>query len=95
MAERTLNHPQPLKETDVEKRPIPNELSISVYMHCSKCIDEWKVGVSGTEGQSPATYSQLSVGWTPQGLQVWCRRHDCNVLHVDFEGTKHPANVKA
>lgn len=37
-------------------------------------------------------YARLNVGFTPVGLQVWCVRHDCNVLHVDFEGYKHPGN---
>lgn len=34
----------------------------------------------------------LQHGWTPIGFQVWCTRHNANVVHVDFEGVKHPAN---
>jgi hypothetical protein len=30
----------------------------------------------------------LEVGWTPKGLQVWCKRCERNVLHLDFEGRK-------
>ena len=28
------------------------------------------------------------------GLQVWCKRHETNILHVDFEGNT-PANMRA
>ena len=42
---------------------------------------------------SPKYEQQLEVGSTPIGIQVWCLRHDVNVIHVDFEGHKHPANL--
>lgn len=76
-----------------KKRAVPNTLEIGAYMHCGKCIDEYKRLTPA--GESPATFSRLSVGWTRQGLQVWCQRHDCNVLHVDFQGQQHPANTTA
>lgn len=60
---------------------------ITQYMHCAKCIKELPKDVS------PRDYAQLEVGWTVLGLQVWCRRHNCNVMHVDFQGQKHPADV--
>lgn len=66
---------------------ISNKLSIRAYLHCGKCLDELP------NGESPASYARLSVGWTREGLQVWCCRHEANCLHVDFEGHKHPANV--
>jgi hypothetical protein len=25
-------------------------------------------------------------------LQIWCKRHESNVAHIDFEGANHPAN---
>ena len=68
------------------------DLAIGAYMHCGRCLTEWQAGLAG--GESPASYSRLSVGWTRCGLQVWCQRHDCNVMHVDFEGRKHPANTR-
>ena len=64
-----------------------NELAIRAYLHCALCLEEIPDGVS------PSAYKQLSVGWTVQGLQVWCDRHECNVLHVDFEGKVHPGNT--
>lgn len=66
---------------------IGNDNQIKMYMHCARCLGDRPPTVS------PADYSQLDIGWTDHGLQVWCRRHDCNVLHVDFEGVKHPAST--
>lgn len=74
-----------------ETRDIPNTEKISQYMHCGLCLEEFKAGKG--KGESPQTYARLSVGWTELGFQVWCYRHGANVLHVDFQGQKHPANT--
>ena len=39
---------------------------------------------------SPEEYAQVEIGWTPWGMQVWCLRHNTNVLHVNYEGHEHP-----
>lgn len=70
---------------------VTNSKEISLYLHCGLCVQEWKDGKA--PGESPESYSRLSVGWTAPGLQVWCNRHDCNVVHIDFEGVQHPANT--
>ena len=66
------------------KRPaleIPNQLV--AVMHCRQCLKEF-------DGQgmgvliSPADYAELDVGWTPTGIQVWCRRHNYNVLCLEL-----------
>lgn len=67
----------------------PRENHIEMFMHCGKCIRELPKGVS------PRQWASLEVGWTKPGLQVWCKRHECNVLHVDFEKVKHPACLAA
>lgn len=67
-----------------------NENGIGQFLHCKQCIQEV---TTGKVGNSPRDYARLSVGWTKQGLQVWCNRHDCNVIHVDFEGMKHHADL--
>ena len=51
---------------------------------CSKCYDDMAQGLS--DSASLQTYAQLDVGFTERGIQIWCRRHDLNVCHVDFEG---------
>jgi len=69
------------------KRPISNKNEIEMYLHCGLCLDE------KPEDISPMEYQRIQVGWTVQGLQVWCTRHEANILHIDFEGVQHPANT--
>jgi len=69
------------------QRNIPNTNEIKGFMHCSKCLHEKPDGVS------PADWARVNVGWTKLGLQVWCVRHDTNVVHIDFQGQTHPANT--
>jgi hypothetical protein len=67
---------------------------ILAFIHCGLCTQEVIAKAEETgEPQSPAAYQQLEIGWTKIGLQIWCRRHDCNVAHIDFEGQRHPANT--
>jgi len=61
----------------------PNQ--IQAFMHCGKCLAQIP------EGVSPGEWADLEFGFTQTGLQVWCRRHDCNLVHIDFEGHVHPA----
>ena len=71
------------------KRKIPVTNKIAMFLHCKKCLDE----LPGD--QSPRDYATIEAGWTKIGLQLWCKRHDKNILHVDFEGQKHPAVLHA
>lgn len=73
----------------VVSRDIPSEKSGLQFLHCRQCIDDIKSGKAGT--RSPAAYASLSVAFTEIGLQVWCERHQLNVIHIDFERMKHPA----
>jgi hypothetical protein len=70
-------------------RAIANSKEISAFMHCSLCLDELPANAS------PREWAQLEVGWTRRGLQIWCKRHECNVMHIDFEGMKHPTFRRA
>lgn len=70
-------------------RSIPNTNEIGSFFHCSRCMHELPSGVS------PREWAQLEVGFTTLGIQVWCKRHEVNVIHIDFEGCKHPANLGA
>ena len=65
---------------------IPNTNEIGLFIHCGLCMDELPTN------ESPQSWCALEVGWTPIGLQVWCKRHDVNVIHIDFETMHHPAN---
>jgi hypothetical protein len=68
---------------------IPSTNSIKMFSHCKRCVSELP------EGESAQSYARLEVGFTDLGVQVWCLRHNINVMHIDFEGRKHPANLKA
>lgn len=64
-----------------------NQLQIGLFIQCGECMKEVP------DGLSPQEYAYVSVGWTELGLQVWCNRHNCNILNIDFEGQKHPADI--
>lgn len=69
-----------------ESEPV-NTLAIHTYLHCGMCLREKPPGIS------PRTYARFEVGWTDRGLQMWCVRHEANIVHIDFEGQVHPANT--
>lgn len=59
---------------------------------CDKCAREVSSGEAGEI--SLADYARIEVGFTPFGLQVWCHRHAGNIVHVDFEGRRLPADFR-
>lgn len=67
----------------------PVASNIDAYLHCTRCLAERPPAVS------PRAWSRTQAGWTRVGLQVWCNRHGCNVVHIDFEDAKHPAETRA
>ena len=44
---------------------------------CRRCFDE-------------KAQTHFMVGYTLTGFQVWCHTHDCQIIHIDFEGHEHP-----
>ena len=61
----------------------PKKAQIVSFFHCVECMNEIP------EDESPMNYQRIQAGWTVEGFQVWCVRHDKNIIHVDFEGQKH------
>ena len=59
---------------------------------CSKCETEFLLG--STDSRALQEYSRLDIGFTSIGVQVWCRRHDANVVHIDFAGQKPTADFR-
>ena len=59
---------------------------------CSKCEEEFLAGA--TDSRTLQDYTMLDVGFTESGLQVRCRRHDTNVVHIDFEERKLKADFR-
>jgi hypothetical protein len=80
------NHESKPKNTTT-MTAIPNTNEIYKYLHCGLCFEE------KPSHEAPRDWARLSVGITKLGLQVWCVRHDANVLHANFEGAKHPVNI--
>jgi len=75
------------------KNKLSNKMEIQMFIHCGLCIDEYKNTPEINTKMSPKEYSRIQAGWTVKGLQIWCNRHNCNVMNIDFEGQHHPANV--
>ena len=77
-----------------DKSTLPLEalsLSITQYVVCSKCADEL---AALSQPQSLQDYTAMDVGFTDYGIQVWCRRHRANIVHIDFQGAKLPADFR-
>lgn len=55
---------------------------IKTFFHCKQCINALP------DDKSPREFAHLEVGWTPKGLQVWCIRHETNVVSIDLMGNK-------
>ncbi len=56
------------------------ENEIVLFFHCKDCNENIP------DGMSRRDYQSIEVGWTEIGLQVWCKRHDQNIIAIDFEG---------
>lgn len=66
-------------------RRIPKTKQIKAFLECRLCAHEKPFGIA------PRDWRRLEIGWTRHGLQVWCVRHEMNIIHIDFEGMRHPA----
>ncbi len=58
-----------------------NKPDIVSYIHCRECMFDWS---QTTRSVSPAEFQDNEVGFTQRGIQVWCRRHDKNVISLDI-----------
>ena len=59
---------------------------------CVKCSDEFENGLS--DAASLQNYCRLDVGFTKRGLQIFCRRHELNVCHLNFNNQKIDADFR-
>ena len=60
----------------------PGGNCINSHFQCVMCAQEHRL-------------ADIEAGWTRIGLQVRCRRHQVNLVHIDFEGRRPPAWVGA
>ena len=67
---------------------------INEYCQCERCLEELPAG------RQMAKWARLAVGWTAEGLQVWCLRHGATIVdlgfrnEVDLIAGKVPARVR-
>jgi hypothetical protein len=66
-------------------RAIPVTNEIKMFFHCRHCLKDLP------HGMPPRQWVSIEAGWTEIGFQVWCKRCEINIIHIDFEGQKHPA----
>ena len=73
------------------QREIPSSNSILQYLHCGRCLRKALTEQGGhyPEGQ------KVEVRFTEIGLQVVCKVCKGNIIHIDFQGQKHPANLSS
>lgn len=69
--------------------PLGVDNQITAFFHCAQCMRE------KPDGTSPREWVRLEAGWTPKGLQVWCMRHDLNIINIDLLGHKVYAETRA
>jgi hypothetical protein len=55
---------------------------IKQFMHCSKCIEEIPDGIS------PRDFLRIEMGFTKEGIQIWCVRHEENIADFDLMGNQ-------
>ncbi len=55
---------------------------IEMFWHCGQCLDEKPSHLS------PHEYCSMEAGWTIKGFQVWCKKHDRNIVNFDLMGNK-------
>jgi hypothetical protein len=61
--------------------------AINHFYNCAKCIAEKPAHLSMEE------FARFSFGPTDLGFQLWCVRHDVNVLHIDLQGNRVAADT--
>lgn len=65
-----------------KKNPVSRKNMIELCIHCKLCVEELKK----IKGVSLEDYQRIQAGLTKKGLQIWCVRHNCNIINVDFGG---------
>lgn len=72
---------------NVSQKDLPNTWQIKHVLECKRCIESCPAGMLLED------YVRVTVGLTPYGLQVWCKRHQVNVAHLDFRGARIRMNA--
>lgn len=73
------------RKADEKAKNEPRHSKIVTFLHCAMCLEEVPAG------ESMRDWAMVEVGFTVEGIQLWCRRHNANVIHLDFEDRLIPA----
>ena len=60
---------------------------IKLYQRCQSCqadLDTWTVDPNGDT--SPREYGRVEIGYTDDGIQAWCIRHEISIVHIQLKG---------
>lgn len=68
---------------------LPNTFEIKHVLECKRCAESCPAGTSLSD------WTRVVVGLTSYGLQVWCARHNANIMHVDFRNQRLGVNATA
>lgn len=75
--------------TNAPPHNLPNTFAIKHVLECKRCAETCPTGWLLQD------YLRVTIGLTPQGLQIWCTRHQANVAHFDFAGQRLRVNATA
>ena len=48
------------------------------FIHCKQCLNELPTNTT------PREWVKIEAGRTEIGLQIWCIRHERNIVHLDL-----------
>tara|TARA_B100000965_G_scaffold295593_2_gene253763 strand:+ start:133 stop:387 length:255 start_codon:yes stop_codon:yes gene_type:complete len=65
------------------KKVLIYEKAIEEPTVCPRCVKEFME--RPRPFRSLIDFMEFEVGFTMLGIQVWCRRHNKNVCHIDFQ----------
>lgn len=68
---------------------VPSTNEIKHVLECKMCA------LTCPAGMDIHDWQDVTIGFTPYGLQMWCRRHQMNIFHADFRGSRVAFNVQA
>jgi hypothetical protein len=53
-------------------------------IRCERCVQEWSDDESLSSRIPISDFQMIEAGLTAKGIQVWCRRHQLNVVHIEI-----------
>ena len=60
--------------------------NITAHVVCQSCLQEYQNIINPSFALRD--FIAIDVGFTEIGIQIWCRKHDKNICHIDFDGQK-------